>query len=146
VRPPSLDDISQGGINDCFLFAAMAAIVNANPQQIINMIQDHGDGTYTVKFKGLGGFFSSAEQTVSADFTVGKRGNVTARGELWPLIIEKAYAQHKGGLAAIDKGSNAGSAIDDMINDSPSLFDPNGRKPRITFMGRWRKPRTRSGP
>jgi hypothetical protein len=121
--PPSLDDIAQGSVNDCFLYAAMAAIVNTNPQQIVNMIKDNGNGTYTVTFKGIG-FFSSAEQTVSADFATGKHGYLTARKALWPLIIEKAYAQQKGGLNVLDKGGNAGSALDDMLNDSPSRFDP----------------------
>ena len=121
--PPSLDDLRQGALNDCFLFAAMAAIVNTEPKRIVNMIAYGPNHTYTVIFKGIG-FLSSAKQTVSADFVKGKRGNVAARGALWPLVIEKAYAQEKGGLAELDKGGNAGSAIDDMLNDSASSFDP----------------------
>lgn len=121
--PPSLDDISQGGVNDCFLFASMAAIVNSDPNKIVNMIKNNGNGTYTVTFKGIG-FFSSATQTVSADFVVGKHGNVTARKALWPLIIEKAYAQEKGGLDKLEKGGNPGSAVDDLTNDGSSRFNP----------------------
>jgi hypothetical protein len=121
--PPSLDDISQGGLNDCFLFAAMAALVNTDPQRIVNMIRDNGNGTYTVTFKGIG-VFSSAKQTVTADFAVGKHGNVTARKATWPLIIEKAYSQEKGGLSELDEGGNPGSAVDDMLDDGPSRFDP----------------------
>jgi hypothetical protein len=123
VLPPSLDDIAQGSVNDCFLFAAMAAIVNTNPQQIVNMIHDNGDGTYTVTFEGIG-FFSPAQQTVSADFVVGQHGFVTARKALWPLIIEKAYAQQKGGLEALGKGGNAGNALNEMLDESPTRFDP----------------------
>jgi hypothetical protein len=123
VLPPSLDDISQGQVNDCFLFAAMAALVNSNPQHIVDMIQDNGDGTYTVTFSGIG-FFSPAKQTVSADFAVGKHGNVMARKAFWPLIIEKAYAQEKGGLDAFEKGGNSGDALDDMLDEGPSRFDP----------------------
>ncbi len=121
--PPSLDDISQGGVGDCFLFAAMSAIVHSNPQQIVDMIKDNGNGTYTVTFTGIG-IFSSATQTVSDSFIVGKHGNVTARKALWPLIIEKAYAQQKGGIDELDKGGNPGSAIDDLLDDGPSRFDP----------------------
>jgi hypothetical protein len=121
--PPSLDDISQGGVGDCFLFASMAAIVNTNPQNIVNMIKDNGDGTYTVTFKGIG-FFSSAEQTVSADFEKGKHGNVTSRKAIWPLIIEKAYAKEKGGINKLEEGGNPGSTVDDLLDDGPSRFDP----------------------
>lgn len=124
--PPSLDDISQGGVNDCFLFAAMAAIVNTDPDQIVKMIRDNGNGTYTVTFKGIG-FLSSAQQTVSADFVVGQHGNVTARKAIWPLIIEKAYAQEKGGLEKLNKGGNPGSAVDDMLDEGPSRFDPRDK-------------------
>lgn len=140
--PPSLDDISQGGVNDCFLFAAMAAIVNSNPQRIVDMIRDNGNGTYTVTFKGIG-FFSSAEQTVSADFTIGQHGNVTRA--LWPLIIEKAYAQQKGGLEALGKGGNAGNALNEMLDEGPSHFDPR-EKTADYIMGKLAKAKEKKWP
>jgi Domain of unknown function (DUF4157)/Calpain family cysteine protease len=123
ILPPALEDIRQGGVADCFLFAAMAAIVNTNPQNIVNMIVDHGDDSYTVTFKGIG-FFSSAEQKVTADFPVGKHGNVGTRKAIWPLVIEQAYAQEKGGIDKLGQGGNSGSAIDDMLDDGPSRFNP----------------------
>lgn len=125
---PSLDDISQGGVNDCFAFSAMAAIVNADPQRIKNMIKDNGNGTYTVTFAGTG-FFSSDTQTVSADFIKGKHGNVTDRKALWPLLIELAYAQEKGGMENLDKGGNSGTAVDDFTDMGASRFDPRDKEP-----------------
>jgi hypothetical protein len=145
VLLPSLDDIAQGGVNDCFLFAAMAAIVNTNPQRIIDMIRDNGDGTYTVTFEGLGSLFSSAKQTVSADFTVGQHGNVWTRKALWPLIIEKAYAQQKGGLGALSKGGNAGTALDEMLDESASRFDPR-QKTADYIMGKLAKAKEKKWP
>jgi hypothetical protein len=124
--PPSLSDISQGGLNDCFVFAALAAIVNANPGLIRSMIRDNGNGTYTVTFEGIG-WFSSAQQTVTADFEVGRHGNVTGTKALWPLIIEKAYAQQKGGTDQLDKGGNPGDAVDDFTDEGPSRFDPRDK-------------------
>jgi hypothetical protein len=55
---------------------------------------------------------------------VERHGNVKDRKALWPLIIEKAYAQQKGGLDKLDKGGNPGDAVDDMTNKGPSRFDP----------------------
>jgi hypothetical protein len=118
--PPSLDDISQGGVGDCYLFASMAAIVKANPQKIVDMIRDNKDGTYTVTFEGIG-FFSSAEQTVSATLPKGKHGNVTARKALWPLIVEAAYGKEKGGL---ETGRNPGDVMQEMLDEGPARFDP----------------------
>ncbi|HLO84627.1 MAG TPA: C2 family cysteine protease [Nostocaceae cyanobacterium] len=124
ILPPSLDDIGQGGVNNCFFFAAMAAIVNKDPQLIVNMIQDNGNGTYTVTFKGIGFAHWRAKQTVTADFLVGKHGKVMDRKAFWPLIIEKAYAQQKGGIDAINNGGSPASAIKDMTNKKVGAFNP----------------------
>jgi len=124
--PPSLDDISQGGLNDCYVFAAMAAIVNADPQRIKDMIKDN-TGSYTITFAGTG-WFTADSQTVSADFVVGKHGNVTGRKALWPLLIEKAYAQEKGGIEKLDTGGNAGTAVDDFTDQGASRFDPRDKE------------------
>jgi hypothetical protein len=121
--PPSIDDVKQGGLNDCFAFAAMAAIVHSDPSRINGMIKDNTNSTYTVTFHGTG-FFTSDTQTVSADFVKGKHGKVGARNAFWPLIIEKAYGQNKGGIAEMDKGGNPATAIDDFVNMGPSRFDP----------------------
>jgi hypothetical protein len=122
--PPTLEDISQGGLNDCFVFAAMASLASTDPSRIKNMIKDNGNGSYTVTFKGIG-FFSADEETVTADFVVGKHGNVAARHALWPLIIEAAYAKQKGGIDELDTGGNSGDAVDDFTNDSAGTFDPH---------------------
>lgn len=126
--PPSLEDISQGGLNDCYVFAAMSAIVNADSGQIKKMIKDNGNGTYTVTFAGTG-WFSADKQTVSADFVKGKHGNVTSRKALWPLLIEKAYAQEKGGINKLDTGGNPGDAVDDFTNKGAHRFDPRDKEP-----------------
>ena len=120
--PPSLDDITQGTLADCYLFANLSAIVVTNPQRIVDMIKDNGDGTYTVTFKGIG-FWSSATQTVTADFTAGKHGFAGKTGAYWPIVIEKAYAQEKGGIEKIE-GKNPGDAMNDLTNVGPSTFDP----------------------
>jgi hypothetical protein len=130
--PPNLEDISQGGLADCYLIGALAAIVNSNPQKIVDMIKDNGNGTYTVTFKGIG-TFTSATQTVSADFEVGKHANVTKRQAFWPLIIEKAYAQQKGGTSVISQGGNPGTATEELTNVAPSRFDPRDKTADFIF-------------
>lgn len=80
-----------------------------------------------------------------ADFVVGKHGNVTKRKALWPLIIEKAYAQQKGGIDVLDKGGNPGDAIDDMIDEGPSRFDPR-KKSADYIMGKLTKAKKEKWP
>ena len=124
--PPSLDDLGQGQVGDCYLFATMACIVNANPDLIKKMIVDHGDRTYTVTFKG-NGLFSADKQTVTADFAKGKHGEVQRRKALWPLIIEKAYAKEHGGLNKIGEGGNPGDTVEEFTNKGPEDFDPHDK-------------------
>ena len=120
---PSLEDIVQGELADCYLFAALGAIVVTDPNKIRHMITDNGDGTYTVRFHGIG-HFSDATQTVTADFVQHKHGQAGRRGAFWPLVIEKAYAKQKGGLDKIGHGGWPGVVIDDLTNVSASTFDP----------------------
>lgn len=92
------------------------------------MIRDNGNGSYTVTFAGTG-FFSSDKQTVTADFVKDKYGNVRDRKALWPLIIELAYAQEKGGMAELDKGGNSGTAVKEFTDMGASRFDPRDKEP-----------------
>lgn len=123
--PPSLQDVRQGSVNDCFLFAAMGAIVDAEPRRIKRLIKDHRNGTYTVTLRGIG-IRRAATQTVTADFYKGHHGEVGKRHALWPLVIEKAYMQQKGGPHSLDKGGNPGTAMDDLTNDGAKRFAPGG--------------------
>lgn len=123
VLPPNLEDVAQGGLGDCALMALLATIVNTNPDAIFKMITDNRNGTYTVTFKGIEGYFSTGQQTVSADFEVGKHSKVAGRSAFWPLIIEKAYAQEKGGTKAIE-AAYPEAVLEDLMDVSATEFDP----------------------
>lgn len=101
----------------------MAAIVTANPDLIRQMIQDNGDGTYNVTFKGVAEG-NGATHKVTARLLKGKHGKVHKRGALWPLILEKAYAREKGGIEAIANGGRSAEAVRDLANMDFSTFDP----------------------
>ncbi|HYO64290.1 MAG TPA: C2 family cysteine protease [Pyrinomonadaceae bacterium] len=121
----SYNDVSQGGLNNCFVMASVAAVARTNPDAIRNMIQENRNErgeviSYTVTFHqkedglfGLGGGFKEVKVTVDANFpTNGKHANPGDRAadgtqEIWPLVIEKAFAQLRGGYANIDKGGSA---------------------------------------
>lgn len=120
-----LNDIKQGQLNDCYVVAGMGAVARQDPNAIKNAIRENKDEkgnvtSYTVtlneKRTGLSGFFRGGyekkEYTVDATFPTGGKhvgpGDTDAKGnqEIWPLIVEKAYAQSQGGYDAIDKGGN----------------------------------------
>lgn len=107
-------DVDQGQIADCYVMAAIGAYARNNPDAIEEMIQDNGDGTYTVTFHekqsgflGIGGGYKEVQITVNAEFPDSKGAQPSTDGgktEIWPLILEKAYAQYKGGYEALSNG------------------------------------------
>jgi Calpain family cysteine protease len=123
------NDIQQGQLGDCYLMSAMGEVAKQNPQAIQDAIKDNGDGSYTVRFyekkgDGLFGWFGHhyepKEIRVTPDLPVDANGNPVfaqtgdANGsnkELWPALIEKAYAQWKGSYDGIGHGGNPGDAM-----------------------------------
>jgi hypothetical protein len=110
-------DVQQGQLGDCYFPAAMAAIAQAAPDAITNLIKDNGDGTYTVTFKQrdwLTGRFKDVPIKVDGDLYTGAWGGPLygrssnsadpRKMELWFPLVEKAYAQWKGSYDAIGDG------------------------------------------
>lgn len=124
--PPSLEDIAQGGMGDCYLMASLAAIVATDPQKIVSMIHDQGDGLYTVHFHQAGWAFVSP--TVTASFEKTKHSRIGNRSALWPLIIEKAFAQTKGGLDRFQSG-NPATVMGDLVGMETTSFVPSLKEP-----------------
>lgn len=105
----SSDDVVQGSIGNCFFVAALSAVAHANPDAIKNAIKDNGDNTYTVRFFQNG---RSVNVTVDGDlaqssFGSQRYGKSRTSNELWVGLMEKAYAQWKGGYDAIGNGGQS---------------------------------------
>ncbi|WP_083629280.1 eCIS core domain-containing protein [Tenacibaculum agarivorans] len=49
VGTPTIADVRQGNLGDCYLLAALISIVKTNPDFIKDMMRDNGNGTVTVK-------------------------------------------------------------------------------------------------
>ncbi len=124
---PKLSDVDQGAVGDCFLLAALGSVVAARPDIIRNMVSyDATTKTYTVTFQELQAdrTFKPHKEVVDAWLPSragsAKPQTVYAQSDkpfdpknqaLWPAIIEKAYAQWKGGYHKIDEGGQASEAM-----------------------------------
>ena len=111
-------DVAQGMIGDCYFLSALASVARSRPELITNAIKKNDDGTVTVTFKDPNG--QAVPITVDADLPrinlplvrdVTVYGGSSTPGELWPALVEKAYAQWKGSYEAIGKGGWPAGAL-----------------------------------
>ncbi len=139
---PSAGEAAQGAIGDCYLIAAMGALASTagGQKKLMEMVHPHGPSAeYTVTFheEQWDGSYKPAKVKVSAWMPVsggnlkyalmGKPAANLEKVPLWPAIIEKAYAQWKGGYEAIGGGGSPGGAMSEMAgvdvtNKSVSWF------------------------
>jgi hypothetical protein len=102
-------DVNQGGIGDCWMIAGIQALAIHDPDALKRMIRRNSNGLYTVTFG------DGTEVVVSADLPLGPDGrpafasNGIGDAELWPLLIEKAYAQRQGSWGAVVGGNQSTS-------------------------------------
>ncbi len=136
------DDVRQGAIGNCYFPAALASIAYHQPEVIKNMVKQNDDGTYSVTFKQYG---RPVEVKVDGDLFARSWGGPVygsslggstepTKMEMWFPIVEKAYAQWKGGTDkgydAIGHGGVAGQVMGevmgkdyDYLNLSPANAD-----------------------
>lgn len=140
----SADDAVQGSLGNCYLVSGLSSLANVQPQVIRDAIRENADGTYTVKFHkdSFLGLFSRGQKelevTVDGDMPT-KDGKTPLYahgrdvGELWPLIIEKAYAKLDGGYQRVGVGGSpvtiwqaltgkSGAMTANLVEGEGSLF------------------------
>ena len=94
AHEPCIGDVVQGHLGDCYAIAAIATVVEKNPEAIKKMMKDNGD-TVTVRFYDRKGapVYITVEKTVpkytGADNVERER---FTKGALWVQMIEKAFA------------------------------------------------------
>jgi hypothetical protein len=128
---PVMADINQTSLADCYFLAPLASIAYSEPQRLMNMGVDLGDGTYAVRF------YSGSTATyvrVDGDLPTGYwnygLGMQTpgADGNQWGSIFEKAYAFFRYGensYASLNEGYQ-GQTFTDLGLTSYGAFPTQG--------------------
>ena len=135
------NDTEQNYLGDCYLIAAMGAVARAQPSAIKELIKDNKDGTYNVSLWVPKSKWSQTRVkttvTVDSQFPTSAagapayagKGDTGSKGpELWPMLLEKAYAIYMGSYGNIEGGYSSDS-MEMLTNkenqgyDSPDLAD-----------------------
>jgi hypothetical protein len=138
VRGISPRDINQGQLGDCYLLSAAAAIAREKPNLINNLIEPvKGENKYQVTLNpeiGLFGIRSEQTVTVTPTFPASSSGGTpvfakpgtraSGKTELWPMLIEKAYAKIMSDYEAIGSGFS-GEAMQLLGGASLDRLDPS---------------------
>lgn len=100
IQRPNIRDIEQGELGDCYLLAGLIAVVNLNPEKIMKIMRDNGDGTVTVRFmrrevqedgsRHYVPHYVTVRKTIPV--CVGSEMDAFSRGAFWVKMMEKAYA------------------------------------------------------
>ena len=147
-------EFEQGTLGDCYFISALAAMAANDPDALEDMIQDNGDGTYTVTFHGLeydengfaipsGETFSyeiDAEVLLSENYDIVGANIQDADGddlfEIGPALLEKAFAmfaEEMNGMAA-DNGQLPFFGDADATNSTGFNLLDEGGDPSIAMI------------
>ncbi len=136
----SVNDIHQGQIGDCFLLSPLGDMACYEPAAIAQMIHANANGTETVTLYGnqqggVPGFgttsFKAITETVTNVFPTNSVDNgasqdvVAGHKEIWPEVIEKAFAQANGGYAGIQNGGYPVVALQELTGHTASFESPS---------------------
>jgi len=109
---PSMSDINQGNLGDCFFLAPLAAVAAGNPSAIQSMIADNGNGTYGVCFT-----INGKADFVTVDDELADGGSVFNHGsDDWAGLLEKAYAQLQAGGNVTGNPTGYGNSYTNLAN------------------------------
>lgn len=136
----SMGDIHQGwGLGDCFMLSALSeiarqSVIQGNASFIPRMIHPNADGSETVTLYALNaGRWGPVQQVVHNDFPAGgvnytgsPHGVVGHQKEIWPQVIEQAFAQQSGGYAAIAGGGWTPAAMQTLTGQYATAIPTAG--------------------
>jgi hypothetical protein len=86
---PSMNDINQGYLGDCYLLSSLAEVAHQNASDISSMFTVNGNNTYGVRF-----YVDGVAEYVTVNTSLADGGSIFNSGtDIWASLAEKAYAQ-----------------------------------------------------
>lgn len=109
---PSISNINQGYLGDCYLLSSLGEVANQDSSLITNMITVNGNGTYGVRF-----FVNGAADYVTVDSQLADGGNIFNKSpDIWASIVETAYAEFQASGNTTGGATSAGDSFSGIGN------------------------------
>ncbi|WP_291692835.1 putative Ig domain-containing protein [Bradyrhizobium sp.] len=103
---PSMNDINQGYLGDCYLLASLAEVAKENSSVITSMFTSNGNNTYGVKF-----YVNGVAQYVTVNNALANGGTIFNSGaDIWASLAEKGYAQLQASGVVTGNSINYGNS------------------------------------
>ncbi len=92
---PSMNDINQGYLGDCFFLSSLAEVADKDPSLITSMFCANGNNTYGVRF-----YVDGTAEYITVNTQLADGGTIfNYATDIWASLAEKAYAQLQAGGA-----------------------------------------------
>jgi hypothetical protein len=115
---PSMSDINQGYLGDCYLLSSLAEVANQNPSAITSMIANNGNGTYGVRF-----YVNGAARYVTVDNQLADGGTIfDSASNIWASVAEEAYAEVQAQGVITGNSANSGNSFSTIGNGGAPEF------------------------
>jgi hypothetical protein len=147
VKGPGAGDLKQGAAGDCYFDASIASLAWSHPALVRKMIAANPDGTVTVTFHQPNPDGTNTPVHITVDRALpmwakdvgadaGKPVYDTSSTptELWPALVEKAYAKWKGqSYDAIGHGGWPKDALGEVTGSPVTTLDTAATPPDELF-------------
>ncbi len=100
---PSMNDVNQGYLGDCYLLSGLAEVAKQNSGFITSMFTSNGNNTYGVRF-----FVNGVADYVTVNNSL--TNNFNSGSDIWASLAEKAYAQLQAGGVVTGNSVNYGNS------------------------------------
>jgi len=115
---PSMSDINQGYLGDCYFLSSCAEVAKQDAGDITSMFTNNGNGTYGVRF-----YVDGVAEYVTVNTSLADGGSVFNHAtDIWASLAEKAYAQLQA--SGVDTGNsiNYGNSYSTTGNGGDPAF------------------------
>ena len=109
---PSMNDINQGDLGDCYLLSSLAEVANQESGIISSMFTANGNNTYGVRF-----YVNGTAEYVTVNASLANGGTIFNSGsDIWASLAEKAYAQLQASGVVTGNYLNYGNSFSTIGN------------------------------